>query len=170
MPQVKVYFANTTLRVDSATVYDCLKSGDIIAVRGDGGLNFVSADVFSELRNDGLAKAIDGACGKGWIGTRGFCKRRKAARDKFNAMNDDERKQFNRKIANRALMTAAGITAVVALSRKQNRDKLKSAVGDVYRKTRTAADRTSSRFSKKGKVSVNPFSGPRPGFRTVTEN
>ena len=76
MTQKLVTFSDSVLHVDSATIYECWKSGDIVGVRLDGQTHFVSSDLLHSLASEGLVHQ-DGICGKGWGGTTGFCKRLK---------------------------------------------------------------------------------------------
>ena len=74
MAQQIVTFSDHALPVDASLIYQCWKSGDIVGVRFDGQVHFVSSDLASDMNSEGLIHQ-DGICGKGWIGNSGFCKR-----------------------------------------------------------------------------------------------
>lgn len=71
---IPVTFQNSTISVQESALQSMIDDGLIQPIRFDGRDFYVSMDVAIDMRNDGI---IGGACGPGWEGTRGNCKRKK---------------------------------------------------------------------------------------------
>ena len=173
MTQKLVTFSNSVLRVDSATIYECWKSGDIVDVHFDGQTHFVSADFLTDLASEGLIHQ-DGICGKGWTGTTGFCKRITAIKEwdkkrtkEFQEMTPEERKK--RVLRNGAIGAVVGGT-IGLLADKGNRRILGRNLNNFARKAGESAGRAASKYKRRGSQVSRSIGALPPGFRTITEN
>jgi hypothetical protein len=74
LPMIPVTFRSSTIPVEISTLESLIECGLVQPVRFDGKDFYVSMDVAIDMHNDGI---LGGACGPGWEGTRGNCKRKK---------------------------------------------------------------------------------------------
>ena len=172
MTQKLVAFSNSVLRVDSATIYNCWKGGDIAGVHFDGQTYFVSSDLLIGLASEDLIHQ-DGICGKGWTGTQGFCKRIKGIKEKYtkarNAAIEKERLMTPEDKAKR-LATAAVIGGTIGiLAEKGNRQVIARSLNNFARKAGESAGRAASKYKRRGSQVSKSIGALPPGFRTITE-
>ena len=115
----------------------------------------------------------DGICGKGWTGTKGFCKRLKKVQDwdkkrvkEFQEMTPEEKTK--RVIRNGAIGGVIGGT-IGLLSEKGNRRVIGRNLNNFARKAGEAAGRTASKYKRRGSQVSKSIGALPPGFRTITE-
>ena len=176
MTQKLVTFSDSVLRVDSATIYECWKSGDIVDVHFDGRTHFVSADFLTDLASEGLIHQ-DGICGKGWLGNTGFCKRVTKVKDKYTTarnaaikkerlMTPEERNERTRK----GLLIGGVIGGTIGLlADKGNRRAMGRNLNNFARKAGESAGRAASKYKRRGSQVSRSIGALPPGFRTITE-
>ena len=170
MTQKLVTFSNSVLRVDSATIYECWKSGDVVDVHFDGQTHFVSADMIHDLASDGLIHQ-DAICGKGWVGsTKGFCKRLKKVQAWDKKRTEDYQKMSPEDNAKR-LATAAVIGGTIGLlAEKGNRRILSRNLNNFARKAGESAGRAAIKYKRRGSQVSRSIGALLPGIRNITEN